>query len=207
MTWHVRYLLAFGLFIAVLVTACSTTEVKSVWRDQSYSGHPRKIMVIGVSKNPVSRRIFEDEFVHQLEARGMSAMASYTVLPDAKQNDQAAIAEKLVSYGADTVLITRLVSKKTVQVYIPGTVYFPPSYYDRWRDYYGYGYQTIYTPGYTAENEYALIETNMYDAASDKLVWSASSETEMRGSDQKLIKSYIGMLVRTMAEQNLLGKK
>ena len=202
MTSYKRYLLAFGL----LVTACATTEIKSVWKDPSYSGHPRKIMVIGVSKSPVSRRIFEDEFVRQLEARGASAIASYTVLPDAKQNDQAAIAEKLASHGADTVLITRLVSKKTVQVYVPGTVYYPPRYYGRWRDYYGYGYQAIYTPGYMAENEYALIETNLYDAATDKLIWAASSQTEMLGSDQKLIKSYIGILVNTMAEHRLLGK-
>ena len=195
-----------GLLLAMFVTACATTEVTSIWKDPSYQGRPGKVMVIGVSKNPVNRRIFEDEFVQQLKARGADAIASYTVLPDAKQNDQEVIAKKVAEQQADTVLITRLVSKRTVQVYVPGTVYYPPVYYGTWRDYYGYGYQAIYTPGYIAEDEYASIETNLYSAANDKLIWAASSETMMRGSDQKLINSYVGVMVKKMAEQGVLGK-
>ena len=163
-------------------------------------------MVIGVSKSAMNRRIFEDEFVRQLQARGVEAVASYTVLPDRKQDDQAAIAARVMEQQADTVLITRLVSKKKVQVYVPGTAYYPPSHYGRWRDYYGYGYQAIYSPGYMTEDEYALIETNLYDAVSDKLIWAASSETGIRGSDRKLIHSFIGTMVNAMSENNLLGK-
>lgn len=198
---------SFFAVIAVLITGCATTtELKAVWKDPAYVGHPNKIMVIGVSKNVVHRRIFEDEFVRQLQAAGSNAIASYTVLPDAKQNDQALIAEMMKKQSADTVLITRLVSKKTVQVYVPGTLYYPPAYYGTWRDYYGYGYQAIYTPGYMAEDEYALMETNLYEATNDKLIWATSSQTEMRGSDQSVIKSYIGVIVKTMTEQNLLSK-
>ena len=196
-----------GLLLAMFVTACATTEVTSIWKDPSYQGRPGKVMVIGVSKNPVNRRIFEDEFVQQLKARGADAIASYTVLPDTKQNDQDVIAKKVAEQQADTVLITRLVSKKTVQTYVPGTVYYPPAYYGTWRDYYGYGYQAIYTPGYVTEDEYALIETNLYTASNDKLIWAATSETGMRGSDMRMIKDYIAVMIKTMAEQGLLGSK
>ena len=207
MTRPFFYIVGFFLIIAALITGCATTtELKAVWKDPAYAGHPNKIMVIGVSKNAVRRRIFEDEFVKQIKAAGSDAIASYTVLPDAKQDDQALIAEMMKKQGADTVLITRLVNKKTVQVYVPGTVYYPPPYHGTWRDYYGYGYHAIYTPGYMAEDEYALMETNLYDAAKDNLIWASSSQTEMRGSDQSVINSYIGVIVKTMAEQNLLGK-
>lgn len=163
-------------------------------------------MVIGVAKNPAKRRIFEDEFVLQLKAHGTEAIASYSVLPDNQQDDTAAIAEKVEQLGADTVLITRLVSKKTVQVYVPGTAHYPPLYYGTWPDYYRYGYQAMYTPGYIAENEYAIIETNLYEAAHNKLIWAVSSETGMSGADQKIIKSYIGVMVKAMIEQGLLGR-
>ena len=109
--------------------------------------------------------------------------------------------------GADAVLISRLASKKTVHTQVPGSVTYPqsyPSYYGNWRDYYGYGSQAIYTPGYTAEDEYALMETNLYDAGNAKLIWSAASETEILGSDQNQIKSYIGVMVNAMADQKLL---
>ncbi|MDE2117335.1 MAG: hypothetical protein KGJ19_01930 [Betaproteobacteria bacterium] len=192
--------------IAMLVTACATTQLNALWKDPSYKARPYRVMVIGVAKNPVNRRIFEDEFVRQLNAHGTEAIASYTVLPDRQEDDHAVIAAKLAQLGADTVLITRMVSKKTVQFYVPGTAYYPPPYYGTWPDYYGYGYQALYTPGYMAEEEFAVIETNLYEARNDKLVWSASSETGLSGSDQSRIKSYIGIMVKTMAGQGLLGR-
>ncbi|HEY4698178.1 MAG: hypothetical protein A3J49_20185 [Gallionellales bacterium RIFCSPHIGHO2_02_FULL_57_16] len=198
----------FGLLIlaAMLVTACATTQLNSVWKDPSYQTRPARVMVIGVAKKPLKRRLFEDEFVVQLKAHGTEAIASYTVLPDKKQDDQVVIAAKVKELGADTVLITRQVSKKTVKTYVPGTVYYPPPYYGTWPDYYGYGYRYMYSPGYIAEDEYAVIETNLYETRNDKLVWAASSETVMSDSNQSLIKTYVGVMVNAMAGHGLLGK-
>ena len=198
----------FGLLIlaAMLVTACATTQLNSVWKDPSYQTRPARVMVIGVAKKPLKRRLFEDEFVVQLKAHGTEAIASYTVLPDKKQDDQVVIAAKVKELGADTVLITRQVSKKTVKTYVPGTVYYPPPYYGTWPDYYGYGYRYMYSPGYIAEDEYAVIETNLYETRHDKLVWAASSETVMSDSNQSLIKTYVGVMVNAMAGHGLLGK-
>lgn len=211
-----------GMLVALLITGCATTQLTSDWKNPSYHGQPGKILVIGVAKKPAIKRIFEDEFVRQLKERGVNAIASYTLMPDKKQSDHAAIAAQMKEHGADAVLISRLVSKKTVQTYIPGTVnyqpanygnwrhnrspggaYYPPNY-GNWRDYYGYGYQTVYTPGYMAEDEYAIMESNLYDAKNDKLIWSAESETGIMGTDQNQIRSYIRVMVDTMAEQKLL---
>ena len=98
-----------------------------------------------------------------------------------------------------------MVSKKIVQVYVPGTAYYPPPYYDTWPSYYGYGYRYMYAPGYIAEDEYAVIETNLYETGHDKLVWAASSETMVSDSNQSMIKSYIGIMVDTMVGSGLLG--
>jgi hypothetical protein len=204
MTRTLRRAFGFGMLIAVLITACATTKLTSAWKDPSYQGQPRKIMVIGVAKKPVNRRIFEDEFVRRLKTRGTDAVASYTLMPDEMQNDRTVIAAKMKEQNDDAVLISRLASKKTVHTYVPGTASYPPSYYGNWRDYYGYGSQAVYTPGYTAEDEYAIMETNLFDAGNGNLIWSASSETELRGSDQNQIKSYIGVMVNAMIEQNLL---
>ena len=194
-----------GIVVALLLTtACATTKITSAWKDEAYQKNPHKIMVIAVDKRTGNRRIFEDEFVKELTTRGTDAIAGYKVLPDEKQSNRAVIAAKMKEQGADAVLITRLVKKKIVHTYVPGSAYYPPSYYDTWHDYYGYGSQAMYTPGYMAENEYAVMETNLYDAGNDKLIWSASSESEIRGSDMKLIKSYIRVMVKTMANKKLL---
>jgi hypothetical protein len=199
----------FGVLLAgaMLVVACTTTQLTSVWKDPSYQARPAKVMVIGLAKKPEIRRLFEDEFVRQLKEHGTEAIASYTVLADKQQDDQAAIAAKVKELGADSVLLTRLVNKKTVQVYVPGTSYSPAPNYGTWPAYYGYGYSNMYSPGYVAEDQYMVIETNLYDAANEKLVWSAASETLVGGdSNQNLIMTYIDVLVKAMSYNKLLGK-
>jgi len=204
MTRYLRNPLGYLLALAMLLAACATTQLNAVWKDPAYHARPAKIMVIGVAKNPINRRLFEDEFVAQIKAQGTEAIASYTVLPDRQQDDHETIAAKVKELGADALLITRLVSKKIVQTYVPPTPYFPPPYYGSWPDYYGYGYRYMYTPGYIAEDEYAVIESNLYDAKSDKLIWAASSETGISDSDVSLIHGYIEVMVKSMI--GLLGK-
>ena len=198
----------YGILLlgAILVTACATTQINATWKDPSYQARPTRIMVIGVAKNPLNRRLFESEFTRQIRLLGTEAIASYTVLPDKMQDDPLVIAAKVKDLKADAVLITRLVNKKTVKMYVPGTVYYPPLYYGTWPDYYGYGYRYLYSPGYVTESEYAIMETNLYEAGNDKLVWAASSETVLSDSDESLIKSYISIMVDTMVKSGLLGK-
>lgn len=188
-----------------LLAACSSTpQFKSVWKDPAYLEKPRRIMVVGMAREPLQRRVFEDEFVLQLNAHGADAVASYTLLPDARQDDQAAMAKMVKEQAVDTVLLTRIVSKRSVKTHMPGTVYYHPVYYGRWRDYYHYGYDTIVTPGYTTQSEYALMETNLYDAHTEKLIWAVAYEAELSSLDPKRIKSYITLMMSNMAEQGLL---
>jgi hypothetical protein len=194
------------LFGIAVLTSCATTQLTSVWKDPAFQSRPEKIMVIGMAKNPLNRRLFEDEFVQQLKAHGTDAIASYTVLSDKQQEDQDVIAAKLKDVGADSVLITRLVSKKTVRVFMPGSAYYPPPYYGTWPDYYGYGYRYLYSPSYIAEDEYAVIESNLYQTGNDKLIWAASSETLMTDANQNMIKSYIDIMVNSMAGNGLLAR-
>lgn len=187
-----------------LLVACATeTKPNEVWLDPSYQSLPKKIMVVGVSRKPVNRRIFEDEFARQITARGTDALASYTVVPDELQSDHKVIASKVREVGADAVLITRVASKKSVKTYVPGAFY-PPPYYGTWPDYYGYGYNAMYSPGFVAEEEIAVIETNLYDASNDKLIWASSTEIVTRGSNQERINRYIGIMMKAMAAHGLL---
>jgi len=205
------------IFAAVLfmVTGCATTEFTSEWRDQSFRGQPQKFMVIGMAKKPVLRRVFEDEFVHQLKRAGTDAVASYAVLPDGKLPEHQVIAAKMKELRADAVLITRLVDRKVVRTYVPGRIDHPmgfwydryPGYYGSWPSYYNYGSSFMYSPGYIDEDQYALMETCLYAVGNgENLIWSATSETMINRSDQKMIKSFIEAMVDKLQEQGLLKK-
>jgi hypothetical protein len=200
-----RISFVFLILGTMLLAACATvTEPSATWRDPAYQAHPEKVMVVGVARSAVNRRIFEDEFVRQLQERGVKAIASYTVLPDELQNNRKAIADKVAELGADTVLITRLAGKKTVQTYVPGTPYYPPPNYGKWPDYYGYGYDALYSPGFVVENELAVVESNLYDASNDNLIWASTTEMGTYGTIRERIRNYIGIVIKAMVAQGVL---
>lgn len=199
-----RNFVIVGLFSVFLSACATTTQIKSVWKDPAYLGRPSRVMVIAVSKEPITRRVIEDEFVLQLKTRGVDAIASYSILPDRSQNDQAIISKMVVQLGADSVLISRMVSKRSVRVYYPATVSYRPIHYGKWPAYYRDGFETVSTPGYSTKYEYALMETNLYDAASENLVWAATTETGAHNLNQTLIKPYIGSILNIMVESGLI---
>ena len=192
-----------GLLV-VFLSGCSSTQIKSVWKDPSYLGRPQRVMVIGVFKEPITRRIVEDEFTLQLKTKGLDAIASYTILADKSQNDQAVISKMVTQLGVDSVLITRLVSKRSVRVYYPATITHRPAHYWKWHDYYLDGFDMVSTPGYSTEQEFALMETNLYDARSENLLWAATTETGVNNLNQTLIKPYIGSILNIMVDSSLI---
>ena len=202
-----------ALFITFLfiMTSCATTstKMKNVWRDNNYAGKIKKVLVIGVIKRTAIKHFFELEMAQQLEARGIEAIAGNLVLPHDKEADKNLIVSTLKELGADGVFIARLVNRKTVEQYIPGDVYYgrayytPPAHYRGMHSYYSRSYGTVYSPGYTVRNEVVIVETNLFDAASEQLVWSALSETFVEDDSDKLIKSFVEIMINNLFKQNL----
>jgi hypothetical protein len=50
-----------------------------------------------------------------------------------------------------------------------------------------------------------VLDTNLYDVSTEKLIWSAISETFVEGSDEKLIKELIKLITDNLSKQNVLG--
>jgi hypothetical protein len=171
-----------------------------VWRDQTYGGTVKKIIVMGISQKQSIQRFFEDEFVRQLRQRGIDGVAGYTVLPYDQKIDKDFIAQKAREAGADTVLVARPLSREIQRSYVPGQAYAVPGPYSRWGSYYGHAY----SPGYVVEDEYVYIETNLFDVATEKLIWSTQSETVILASDQELIKSFISTMISQLSSDKLI---
>jgi len=198
--------LSLGILAAMLLTACATTTINTVWKDESSRLAPHRIMVIGIVKLPRTKRILEDEFVKRIKAHGTDAVGSYNIIPDDIDIEDKTVLEKIKAQGADAVLITRLADKKTVYNCLSPNNYCPPSYYGTWHDYYWFGAQYTNSPDYVEETQYAVMETNLYDAVSDKLIWSASSSTQIFGSDREYIRSYVRTIVNNLVKQKYLGR-
>lgn len=200
--WRVALALAVVVF---LLSGCASTKVTSVWVDEDYQGDGiDNVFVVGVSKDSTIRRIFEDEFVSQLEKQGVKAAASHKILSDDEVQDDQKIDSTVKESDSDTILITRLINmRKDTQYVPPDYVYAPPPHsYGGWHGYYSRAYMV--TPGYTVEYEIAVLEITLYDLKTDKLLWSARSDAATYGKVERHIKEFAQSIISQLTEAKLI---
>jgi hypothetical protein len=134
--------------------------------------------------------------VRQLKAHGTDAVAGYTVLPEQIEANKETVTAIMNEIGADAVLISRLMDKKSVTTYVPGSP--PPTGYG-WQGYYSYN------QGHTVQDEYAVVQTNLYDLKTNKLIWTAASETWVSGDNDNLILKFTEIIGDALARQKVIG--
>jgi hypothetical protein len=121
--------------------------------------------------------------------------------PGAPPPDSLAIVEKVRSSGANLVMVSRLLGVNEVQTYVPGTVgYYPTGYYG----YYAGGMAVVGTPGYYETDTEFELETNVFDVASEKLVWSGASQTVDPSNMSDLCNSISSAVVQSMVSTGVI---
>jgi hypothetical protein len=175
-----RVRLQFTAFVVLLfLIACASTKFTIMWKDETYHGHPGKILVINTFPNPENRKLFEDELVQALKDHGVNAVASYALMPKPVISDMSTIAAKAKEVGADTVLINRAVGSSSNVAGGPGGVYYV--------------------------DLFIKTQTDIYDMKSDSPIFSASAETWIRQGQpySSRIHSYVTDLVNKLSQQGV----
>lgn len=189
------------LICSALLTACATTELTFVWKNDKYTGGPvRSIAVVGLSQKPAVRDLFEDEFVRELKAHGVDAVPSYTVLLSHELADRELAIAKIKTLDTDSVLATRLLNRKMVQTYAPTVYTFPNYYWDR-PGYYGYA---ITGGQVTLDEEVVLLETNLYDVKTGQLLWTARTDTWLADAQQTLVRGFAKTIIDKMIADRVI---
>src|SRR5262245_39473609 len=135
---------ALAVTALLLFSACSSTTVVDQWQSPDFKGGPfKRMLVVGVSTQAAVRRIFEDEFVRQLRARGTDAVASYTLIPEDGQVDRARLERAVKEAGADGVIVTRVVKVEQKTQVVPGTP--APGFGTDFYGFYGTGWGGVWT--------------------------------------------------------------
>jgi len=193
--------LAFSLlFPLALAAACTSTKLVSTWQDPRYAGGAfQKLMVIGLGASPGGRAEFENAMVDALTAQGVIAVASVGYFADASQMTRDAVRGWVMRDGFQGVLVTRLEDVKQ------SVVVTPPQYQDLY-GYWGY-YGTVMTPGYVDETTKFIISTDLFDARTGGVVYTAESNSFNPSSRGKLIKELTKLLVDDLTKRGLLPPK
>ena len=192
-----------------LLTACVTsTTVDQVWHDQTRTTSPiGKTLVIVVAPRKDTSVALESEWVAQLGKRGVDASALHSVLPGESQVDQQRVVELVKSRGIDTVLISRWVEKKIAQQERSSMAPDPGLQSGSYADTYA-AFQsnpTIdATASYSVDQEVAVVETKLYDGKTEKMFWSARSDTMLNDYIAQLMHDFVKLTIKEMAKTNTL---
>ena len=195
------------LTVALLLYSCASTNLTATWHDQSYAGNNalRDVLVIAVTEEETSRRLYEDGFVAKLGESGVRGIPSYSLqVSDIKPTKQA-VQTAVAMADARFVLITRHLSTDEKQHYSPPEPIYVDPYYSSMHLYYPLAYREVrYRPGYTYTVTTVAIESNLYDTQTEKLIWSAQSKSVDPNMSKSFFDGLVDVFAKDLKEKKLL---
>jgi len=191
-------------FLAFLIISCAgtATELTQNQVDDSYKGKPvSDILVIAITGNEHNRRSFEKKFVAQLKSVGVEAISSEAAIPMPPNLElkKETILNAVRQNENDAVIITHLIGKEDKDVYTrSGSAH---------RGFYGFYHSRHRDPGYASTSAMVRLETNLYDVKTEKLIWSAKSETWSKESTDEIIIDVINAVINNLQKDKLIAPK
>ncbi len=192
-----RLAIAILAATAALAAGCAATQITSVWRDTAMGPVQfHKVVVVAMSQDATLRRLAEDEFVRAVGAP--TALAGYSVIPDADIQDKEKVRAHIEAAGADGAVVFRLIGAETQERWVPS------SYYGNAWGYWGYAAPMVYEPGYLATDRVVMVETAAYSVPTARLVWAARSDTLNPANAKELIDEVVRAVVDRMRKDGVL---
>jgi len=203
------------LTVVFFISACSTsTKITGSWVDPSAKQQPQQIKSIFIAT--LSRKIdfrtkLENALAAQTEMHHIKAVKSGDVLSAEfyqTKPTKEALLSKIQQTGVDAILTVSVIHKESEARYVPGTTKYYPyptfGWYGSFYRYYNYWYPSFNDPGYYVTDKIYFLETNLYDAKTDKLIWSAQSETWNPSSVDSFVKRYPVLVLNQMVKDGLI---
>ena len=187
-----------------LAAGCAATKLVSQWRDPATTQVKfTKVLAVMMSPEMLTRRSAEDTLVRILGPD--RAVASYMVFPGEKAPEQEAAKALLREKGFEGVVILRPVDSRTEVQYVPGTVSYAPTYGSLWGPgYWGYGWGSVYEPGYVTQNTIVRVETVVYDLKQDKLIWASQTDSTNPTGLEKMVSEIAEATAFAIKKQGLV---
>jgi hypothetical protein len=193
-----------------LMSCGSSTYVTGSWKNPEVTQDPyESVMVTVLTPNMEAKRAIENHVVAELRDDGVNATSSLEKFPPNFLNDNPdkdAILNKVKEENYSTILTINLLDSETETRYVEGTYapYTTYGYYGTFGTYYNNYYPTVYDPGYYTTTRTYFIESNLYDINTEKLIWSAQSETYEPATLESAAEGLADAIVDEMEDDNII---
>jgi len=205
-----------SLLIVSIMSCSSSTRITGSWVNPEAKGKAtsdKSVFIASLTRNMEVRTRIETALANEAAKQNIKAIKStdyftpefYKSMPTKDQ-----LLSQIKKTGADAILTVSLINKESETRYVPGSTRYAPMPGYRWYggfySYYNYWYPYLYDPGYYVTDKTYFLETNLYDANTEELIWSAQSETVNPSSIDAFAKEYPKKLVARMTKDGLLNK-
>lgn len=201
------------LFTALLSACGTTTNITGSYKAPGVTQLAyKKIFVSALTEKAAVRQSVEKGIADYLATKGISAVTSTAIFPpdfhsSGNDKDKDLVLQKIREAACDALFTIALIDKENEARYVPGSGAYPINaygHYGTFGAYYNYGYGSFYSPGYYTNDKIYYLETNLYDATTEKLVWSAQSKTYDPTSLDSFLQGYLKAVNERVVKDGLV---
>ena len=207
------------LALVLVYARGTTTDITASWANKEAfaTKQYKSVFIAAITGNVPNKTIIENELGFQMTQRGITATKSHDVFPGTFTKDNKPSKEVLLdgikASKSEAILTVTLRHEEDETRYVQGStnaygLYNPMGYgyYGNFYGYYNYAYGFGYDPGYYTTDKVYYIETNIYDAQSQELIWSAQSKTYNPNNIEDFTKGYTDAIVGRLQKDGILAK-
>jgi hypothetical protein len=209
-----------------LIAGCISTKLTYVYKAADYNPAVyKKMAVIAIVPKNQARVEIENAVVDQLRTKGIKAMTTWSIFQFANDPEllkkagfvgekrKEVIHQKVTENNIDALLTITLFDANREQRYVPGSSssvgigVSGPVYGYGYSAYCGYAWEVTSTPGYYEDASTYMLESNLYDIASEKLLWTGQTRTDMNYGIEKEAYDFSRVLVNGIIDGSKQKKK
>ena len=217
------------IITGMILSGCSpSTEMMTAWKTGEYAPKQYKnIGILAMLKSNEARIDVENSIRDAMKAQGIKGTDTWSIWQFANNPEimkkmgmegeklKETIKLKVAEQNMDALLIVTLFDAFKEKRYVPGKstsvgVGFSPGMYPAYGypyyGYVGYSFTTMSTPGYYQDASTYFVESNLYEIASEKLIWTGQTSTKMESSLEAEAEKFGRTLVKGMIQGKVLAK-
>lgn len=208
-----RIVLILAILPTLLLTACGAVRLESSEKNPDIVlFHAKKLLIVGMSRDPAARKAFETRLQKAFTAEGIETVRSLDLFDVAfteserSEAELDAVEQRLIDQDFDAVLITKVIGSET-RTTLRTRIQEVGASYDRFSEdyllhqglYFDRNYYELATEYYTETALYCICE-----GKERNLIWKASMLISDPTNVDRVVKEYIQLLLEEMEQLQLI---
>lgn len=208
----IKIISVIALFCILFSCGSSNTNVTDTWKKKQANGDEKikSLFIAFLNPDKEDKVTLENELAYWANQKGVKPVKSYEVFEGVSKSNMPTredALKKINDTGADAIFVMTMRTSDTdpnnekdnsAAFIVPWSV----SFYG----YYSNVFPLVYDPSYYRSDKIYYMESRLFDAKTEELLWSAKSETYNPANFEGFVKSYMNTLFKQLEKDGIIKK-